>query len=50
MTSTNPDSDGIDGYNESVWLSLGHRAFEKDIVDVNEDIEWWDIKEEQPEG
>jgi len=35
--------DGIDDYNESVWLNLGHSAFEKDNVNVNEDVEWWDI-------
>ena len=35
--------DGIDSYNESVWSSLGHSAFESDITLINEDVEWWDI-------
>ena len=46
MTLTNSKSDGIDGYNESVWRTLGHPAFESDVTTINEDIEWWDINDE----
>lgn len=46
MTSTDSRPDGIDGYNESVWLNLGHPAFEGNLNLINEDIEWWDIDEE----
>lgn len=40
---------GIDDYNESVWLNLGHSAFESDTVNVNENIEWWDVDQEDNE-
>lgn len=39
-------TDGIDGYNESVWQNLGHPAFEENFIMANEDIEWWDIEDE----
>ena len=38
--------DAVDDYNESVWLSLGHPAFENEFLANLEDVEWWDINEE----
>jgi len=41
------DKDGIDGYNESVWTTLGHRIFElSPLMDLEADIEWWDTEDE----
>jgi hypothetical protein len=33
-------------YNESVWRSLGHPAFDMDYELVVEDVEWWSSKEQ----
>ena len=41
------ESDGIDSYNQSVWASLGHVAFEDDYVMALDDtLEWWDKGDE----
>lgn len=42
MSSKRSDSDGIDGYNESVWRTLGHPAFDDESLISIEDLEWWD--------
>ena len=34
-------------YNESVWRSLGHPAFDMDYELAFEDVEWWKIEEEE---
>jgi hypothetical protein len=34
-------------YNNSVWRSLGHPAFDLDYEIVVDDVEWWDPKEDK---
>ncbi len=34
-------------YNESVWRSLGHPAFDMDYELAFEDVEWWKMEEEE---
>jgi hypothetical protein len=36
-------------YSESIWRSLGHPAFDMDYELAFEDVEWWDIKDEEAE-
>ena len=42
------ERDGIDGYNESIWQNLGHKAFENDYtVSLDESLEWWNTLEHE---
>lgn len=43
MMNSERTSDGIDGYNESVWRALGHPAFDDEYLIDLEDVDWWDV-------
>jgi hypothetical protein len=40
---TKPELDSHNDYNESVWTTLGHKAFDNEyIVGLNSSVEFWD--------
>ncbi len=32
-------------YNDSVWRDIGHPAFDDDYMLETEDIEWWNVND-----